>query len=70
MAFANIGLVIVAGIYAFLPELTGKRLYSESLAKLHVWAMFVGASGMPALAGRSTEEEIQSVSAYVAGAGG
>jgi cytochrome c oxidase subunit I len=45
MAFANIGLVIVAGIYAFLPELTGKRLYSESLAKLHVWATFVGVTG-------------------------
>lgn len=45
MAFANIGLVIVAGIYALLPELTGKPLYSESLAKFHVWGTFVGVTG-------------------------
>jgi cytochrome c oxidase subunit 1 len=41
MAFANIGLVIFAAIYAFLPELTGKPLWSDGLAKLHVWLTFL-----------------------------
>jgi cytochrome c oxidase subunit 1 len=40
MAFANIGLVVIAATYAFLPELTGKPLYSERMALWHVWATF------------------------------
>jgi cytochrome c oxidase subunit 1 len=42
MAVLNIGLLIIGAIYAFLPELTGKALYSEGMAKLHVWITFVG----------------------------
>jgi cytochrome c oxidase subunit 1 len=44
MAFLNIGLLIFGATYALLPELTGKALYSERLASLHVWTTFV--SGM------------------------
>jgi len=40
MALLNIGLVIMAATYAFLPELVGKQLYSEGMAKLHVWLTF------------------------------
>ena len=42
MAFLNIGLAIFAAIYHFIPELTGKRLWSESLAKWHIWLTFIG----------------------------
>jgi len=41
MAIANIGLVVFAGVYAFLPDLVGKPLYSERLATWHVWATFL-----------------------------
>jgi cytochrome c oxidase subunit I len=41
MALLNIGLVIIAATYQFLPELTGKALYSEALAKWHVWLTFL-----------------------------
>jgi len=41
MAIANIGLVVIAATYAFLPELVGKPLYSERMAKWHVWATFL-----------------------------
>jgi cytochrome c oxidase subunit 1 len=41
MALLNIGLAVIGGIYAFLPELTGKRLYSDALAKWHVWLTFI-----------------------------
>jgi cytochrome c oxidase subunit 1 len=41
MAFLNIGLVIIAATYAWLPELVGKPLYSEAMAKWHVWLTFV-----------------------------
>lgn len=40
MAVLNIGLLIVGATYALLPELTGKALYSEAMARLHVWATF------------------------------
>ncbi|HSC48891.1 MAG TPA: cbb3-type cytochrome c oxidase subunit I [Gaiellaceae bacterium] len=40
MALLNIGFVVFAGTYAFLPELTGKPLYSDALAKWHVWLTF------------------------------
>jgi cytochrome c oxidase subunit 1 len=44
MALLNIGLLIFGAVYALLPELTGKALYSERMAWLHVWTTF--ASGM------------------------
>jgi cytochrome c oxidase subunit I len=44
MALLNIGLAIFGAIYALLPELTGKALYSERLAWWHVWLTFT--SGM------------------------
>ena len=34
MALLNIGLLIFAAIYAFLPDLVGKPLYSESLGEV------------------------------------
>ena len=42
MAMLNIGLLIFGAIYALLPELSGKALYSEKLAWVHVWTTFVG----------------------------
>lgn len=42
MALLNIGLVIFAAIYHFVPEMTGKRLYSDSLGKWHIWLTFWG----------------------------
>lgn len=45
MALLNIGLVIFGATYAFLPELTGKALYSERLAKWHVWLTFLAGTG-------------------------
>jgi cytochrome c oxidase subunit 1 len=44
MAFLNIGLLIFGAIYALLPEWTGNSLYSERMARVHVWTTFV--SGM------------------------
>jgi cytochrome c oxidase subunit 1 len=41
MALLNIGFVVFAATYAFLPELTGKPLYSDALAKWHIWGTFV-----------------------------
>jgi cytochrome c oxidase subunit 1 len=49
MAFSNIGLVIFAAVYAFLPELTGKRLWSESLGRWHIWLTFIGVNMSSAL---------------------
>lgn len=48
MALLNIGLVIFGATYAFLPELTGKALYSERLGKWHIWLTFM--AGTPAFA--------------------
>jgi len=42
MAMLNIGLLIFGATYALLPELTGKALYSERMAWVHVWTTFVG----------------------------
>lgn len=44
MALLNIGLLIFAAIYHFVPELTGKRLWSDSLAKWHIWLTFLAGS--------------------------
>jgi mono/diheme cytochrome c family protein len=41
MAMLNIGLLVFGAVYAFLPELTGRALYSEAMAKWHVWTTFV-----------------------------
>jgi heme/copper-type cytochrome/quinol oxidase subunit 1 len=49
MALLNIGFVIFGAVYALLPELTGKQLYSEALAKWHIWLTFVGGMGNQAL---------------------
>ena len=40
MAVLNIGLLIIGAVYALLPELTGKALYSEAMARSHVWITF------------------------------
>ncbi len=40
MAFLNIGLLIFGAVYALLPELSGKALYSERMALWHVWVTF------------------------------
>ena len=49
MALLNIGLVIIGAVYAFLPELLGRPIWSESLGKWHVWLTFVGATVNSAL---------------------
>jgi cytochrome c oxidase subunit 1 len=41
MALLGIGLPIIAACYVWLPELVGKPLYSESMARWHVWLTFV-----------------------------
>jgi len=41
MALLNIGLLIFGATYALLPELTGNALYSERIARWHVWLTFV-----------------------------
>jgi cytochrome c oxidase subunit 1 len=46
MALLNIGLVIFASIYAFLPRLTGREWYSEALANAHLVLTVVGGYGM------------------------
>jgi cytochrome c oxidase subunit 1 len=44
MALLNIGFVAFAAVYAWLPDWVGHPLYSERLAKTHVWGTFVFAS--------------------------
>jgi cytochrome c oxidase subunit 1 len=46
MALLNIGLVIFASVYAFLPRLTGREWYSTSLADSHLWLTIIGGYGM------------------------
>lgn len=48
MALLNIGFVAFAALYKFLPEMTGKKLYSDSMAKWHIWMTFVGQMGASA----------------------
>jgi cytochrome c oxidase subunit 1 len=45
MALFNIGFVIFGAAYAYLPELTGNRLWSERVAKTHVWITFAAGMG-------------------------
>jgi mono/diheme cytochrome c family protein len=40
MALLNIGLVIFGAIYAFLPRLIGRALYSDRLGMWHIWLTF------------------------------
>ena len=40
MAHEGIGFAIIAATYAWLPEFTGKKLYSDGLAKWHIWLTF------------------------------
>jgi heme/copper-type cytochrome/quinol oxidase subunit 1 len=49
MALLNIGLAIFGATYAFLPELTGRPLWSEAAARWHVWLTFFGGTFMSAL---------------------
>jgi cytochrome c oxidase subunit 1 len=46
MALLNIGLVIFASIYAFLPRLIGREWYSSGLADSHLWLTVIGGYGM------------------------
>ena len=46
MALLNIGLVIFAAVYAFLPKLIDREWYSESLANSHLWLTVIGGYGM------------------------
>lgn len=41
MALLNMGLVIFAGIYAFLPQLFGRELWSDTLGRWHIWITFI-----------------------------
>ena len=41
MALLNIGFVVFGAIYYFLPELTGRQLWSDPMAKWHIWLTFV-----------------------------
>jgi cytochrome c oxidase subunit I len=45
MALLNIGLVILAAMYAFLPDLIGRPWYSERLARWHLVLTTVGGYG-------------------------
>jgi cytochrome c oxidase subunit 1 len=45
MALLAIGFVAFAAVYAWLPDWVGHPLYSERLAKQHVWGTFVFATG-------------------------
>jgi mono/diheme cytochrome c family protein len=49
MAFLGIGLGIIGATYAFLPELVDKPLYSEAMARWHVWLTFVFATANSAV---------------------
>jgi cytochrome c oxidase subunit 1 len=45
MALLNIGMVVFAAGYAFLPELLGREWYSRRLADWHLWGTLVGGYG-------------------------
>jgi cytochrome c oxidase subunit 1 len=49
MALLNIGLLIFGAIYALLPELTGKPIWSEAMARWHVWLTFLAGMANSAL---------------------
>lgn len=41
MALLNIGLAVFGAVYYFLPELTGRELWSDAMAQWHVWLTFI-----------------------------
>ena len=41
MALLGIGLAIIGATYAWLPEFVGRPLYSEAMARWHVWLTFI-----------------------------
>jgi len=41
MALLNIGIVIFGAIYAFLPALLGRPLYSDRMGMWHIWVTFL-----------------------------
>ena len=45
MAFLNIGFLIFGAMYAFIPELTGRKIYSERMGNIHFWGMVIGGYG-------------------------
>ena len=49
MALLNIGIVIFAAIYAFLPDMLGRPLYSERLGMWHIFLTFFAATAISAL---------------------
>ena len=46
MALLNIGIVIFGALYAFLPDLLGRPLYSDRLGMWHIWITFFAATGI------------------------
>jgi len=44
MALLNIGFAVFAAIYTWLPDWVGHPLYSERLAKTHIWGTFLFAT--------------------------
>jgi cytochrome c oxidase subunit 1 len=49
MALLNIGIVIFGAIYAFLPDLLGKQLYSDRMGMWHVWLTTFAATAFSAI---------------------
>jgi cytochrome c oxidase subunit 1 len=49
MALLNIGMVVFAAAYAFVPELLRRDWYSRRLADWHLWMTLVGGYGMVVL---------------------
>jgi cytochrome c oxidase subunit 1 len=49
MALLNIGIVIFGALYAFLPALLGRPLYSDRMGMWHVWLTFFAATGISIL---------------------
>lgn len=46
MALLNIGIVIFGALYAFLPDLLGRPLYSDRMGMWHIWITFFAATGV------------------------
>lgn len=49
MALLNIGIVIFAALYAFLPDLLGRPLYSDRLGMWHIFLTFFAATAISAI---------------------
>ena len=46
MALLNIGIVVFAALYAFLPELLGRPLYSDRMGMWHIFVTFFAATAI------------------------